>query len=455
MSGHNDDETQTNPDGFNVDREQFAGLLDQYPDDDELIGDLTDALRTARIRNFVRDYEAAQGWTPPPSEPGTAAQQLAEGVPEIDWIVNDIFPAGICQLNAQQKAGKTTLALNLVHSLLTGNRFVRRFKPNFGDGEAIGYLNLELDRPMFLSWLTDLGMSKEHERLHLYHAREKGFGRPDLRNKAALAWFVDWITKHSITVLVIDTLSKLYDPSQWGGGSDPNVAYNRFWQVIETLKRDAGLRGIFILHHTGYSEDGAERARGASAMMDNPDVNLTYRHGGPQGSAAPDNKRWLAANGRIEPIPEFELDFKLSGRKLFATGSGNKRGDVDARSKAVLIWEMLNKASKSGNPLVGKTDLLKNAGLPTGGKSFDTSNSILDYAQAQDWIIAVPGKGRQILFGIGNSEPPKAERTVIPMNAVVNSVTKNGAVKRRTNGANGSKGTATGSGASLQGQVGK
>lgn len=459
------DEPQSNADDFNLDREGFSGLLDQYPNDDELADDLSDELRAVRIRNAVREYEATQAWTPPAAWPGTAAEQLAEAVPEIDWILNELFPAGISQLNAQQKAGKTTLALNLLYSLLTNKQFLARFKPNFGADEAIGYLNLELDKPMFLSWLADFGLKDELKRLHIYHAREKGFGRPDLRSKPRFAWFVEWITTHNITVLVIDTLSKLYDPSQWGGGSDPNLAYNRFWQIIENLKREAQLRGIFILHHTGYSEDGADRARGASAMMDNPDVNLTYRHSGLQGGAAPDSKRWLSANGRIEPVAEFEIDFSLSGRKLFATGTGNKRGDIDRRKKAVLIWEYLDKQSKAGNPLAGKTELLKQVGLPYGGKGLKaTSDPILQYAIDENWILLVPN-GNRTNYGKGIKEPPADERTVIPANAVKNSATKakspvkkassNAVANGVANGAASRNGTAAGSAKSLQSRVGK
>ncbi|WP_201368410.1 AAA family ATPase [Mycobacterium intracellulare] len=374
--------------------------------------------------NFLEDAKSVQrssGWTPPP-EPGTATEQLAQGVPDIDWIIKDLFPAGICQVNAQQKAGKTTLALNMAHSLLTGNEFLGRFKTSFGSDEAIGYLNLELDKQMFLSWLSDFGMKDELKRLHLYHAREKGFGRPDLRNDIALTWFVEWVARNNITMLVIDTLSKLYDPSQWGGGSDPNLAYNRFWQVLETLKRDGGLRGIFILHHTGYSEDGANRARGASAMMDNPDVNMTYRHEGNQGGAAPNNVRWLSANERIEPVAEFELDFKVSGRRLFATGSTNKRGDVNLRADAIKLWEYLNEKAKAGTSLIEKTDLLKDNGLSSGGSGLKKSNDVLTYGMTEGWLLSVPN-GKKKLFGKGTEEPPVVERKVFPINALAKATT--------------------------------
>lgn len=396
-----------------IDSDDFADLVRQFPDDTELSLDVADALRALRIRNAVGEHESARSVVLPVRWPGTAAEQLAEEVPEIDWIVNDLFPAGFCQVNAQQKSGKTTLALNLVRSLLTGNPFLSRFPVNFTPEEAIGYLNLELDKSMFLRWIADLGMGEpELKRLHVYHARESGFSRPILRNPRYVRWLLDWLDAHNITVLVVDTLSKLYDPLQWGGGSDPNIAYNRFWQSMESVKRDSTLRGVLILHHTGYSEDGAQRARGASAMMDNPDVNLTYRHSGGQGSPAPDSKRYLSANGRIDQISEFELDFDVSSRKLRVTASGMKREDASRRRQAIALWEHLDKLRAAGVSEVAKTKLLVDLQLPNNGNGLSrTSEPILKYAVSQQWIVCSK-RGNAKMFSVsGRESPPSNERS--------------------------------------------
>lgn len=396
------------------DSDGFAHLVRQYPDDIELSLDVADALRTLRIRSAVSEYELAHSVTLPERSPGTAAEQLAEAVPEIDWIVDDLFPAGICQVNAQQKSGKTTLALNLARSLLTGDPFLRRFAVNFAPDEAIGYLNLELDKSMFLRWVAELGMeTTELKRMHIYHAREPGFGRPDFKNSRQLSWFLDWLAEEHITFLVVDTLSKLYDPQQWGGGSDPNIAYNRFWQSMESLKREARLRGVLILHHTGYSEDGAQRARGASAMMDNPDVNLTYRHSGSQGGSAPDAKRYLSANGRIDQVPEFEIDFDVHCRQLQVTTSGMKREDASRRRLAITVWEYLDKQRVAGVPEVAKTKLLTNLQLPTNGNGLSrTSEPILDQAVSYGWVLCRK-KGNSKMFSVsGTDSPPVGERNL-------------------------------------------
>lgn len=394
------------------DADAFGDLLRQYPDDLDIGLDVADALRALRIRNAAREYEASAAWTAPSSWPGTAAEQLTEQIPQIDWVVDDLLPSGIWQLNAQQKSGKTTLALNLVRSLLTGNAFLRRFETRFGSEETIGYFNLELDKAMFLRWVSDLGMAEaEHKRLHLYHARESGFGRPDLKNSRQMQWLIEWLVGNNVTVLFIDTLSKLYDPQYWGGGTDPNIPYNRFWQSMESLKREAGLRGVLILHHTGYSEEGAQRARGASAMMDNPDVNLTYRHNGSQGGAAPDSKRYLSANGRIDQIAEFELDYDPGPRALHATGSGMSRDDAGRRRRAAAVWEYLDAQKTIGIPEVAKTKLLNALQLPANGNGLTRlADPTLDYAVELGWVqVRKAGNSKQ--YSVGSAAPPTEERT--------------------------------------------
>jgi hypothetical protein len=94
-------------------------------------------------------------------------------------------------------------------------------------------------------------------------------------------------------VLFADPLAKLYHPARWGGGSDPNAAYTQWFTVLEDIVRCAKLRLVFLAHHTGFSEEAADRSRGASAMMDNPTVNMAYRHNGDHAGKPLGNQRYL------------------------------------------------------------------------------------------------------------------------------------------------------------------
>src|SRR5258705_2844778 len=110
----------------------------------------------------------------------------------------------------------------------------------------------------------------------------------------------------------------------------------RWWAVLEDVVLQANLRGVWIGHHSGFSEDAANRARGASAMMDKPDVNTNYRYNVGEGAytdAPVDNRRYLRAFGRDVDVREFELEYDTTTRMLYATGRGT-RGDAEAERDA-------------------------------------------------------------------------------------------------------------------------
>lgn len=370
-----------------------------------MFGDLADRVRTISVWDAAKDYQISRKWRKPPGWPGTAAEQFTGGVPEIDWIVKDLIPAGICQVNAQQKAGKTTLAVNLVRALLRQVPFLRRFEVNFGPDESVGYINLEMEKQFFLNWIGDLDLTDaEHKRLHIYHSREPGFGRPNLKSKDFVKWFLEWMAEQRITYLVIHTLSRIYIPSEWGRG-DPNDTYNAFMDKIEEIKREAPqLRGIFFLHHTGYSEDGAERARGASAMMDRPDVNITYRHSGVQGGQADDNKRELSANGRIEPVKKFEVEYIDGGRELFATGRASL-SESKISDEAIRAWRYIAEQNLLYGKEPKKSDLFEALEWDYTGRKSAEFQRFYGYAFNQKWIKREK-RGTAQVHQLGDICPP-------------------------------------------------
>lgn len=403
-------------------RRSFADLFTAYPDDDELASHISAELRALRIRNAVRAVESAEGFTPPPRWPGSVAEQLAGGVPEIDWLIEGLIPNGNVQLNAQWKAGKTTFAMNLVESLLADSPFLGRFRPVFGREEHVGFLNMELDRNMFLKWLEPYNLDDSlQKRLHVYHAREAGFGRPNLRHPRGFQWMAEWLTSQGITFLVIDPVSALFMPGDWPGGGDINMCYLQFWDRLEELKRKAGLRAIFLTNHTGVSESSSGRARGAAAMMDKPDVNIAYRHDGEQGGERVGNKNYMKPEGRIDAIDELELELSPRTKRLRVSGGGSK-DDAKARSEAVRLWLYLKGlhedwvAKGSGDPddlhRPIKGEVFGAMGWPQTGKRSDETSRWYECAKLQRWVKTTrpSNKGTgAILHEIGPEQPTDAE----------------------------------------------
>ncbi|MFG1933032.1 AAA family ATPase [Mycobacterium sp. NPDC048908] len=370
-----------------------------------------DFLRGERLvqaaRVDAKRLEAAQAWTPP-AYPVSAYEQLAEQPPEVGWIFRDLW-SGIAQVNAQKKSGKTTLLLNAAASLVTGEPFLRRFEVNVDTDCRVGYLNMELTKGQFNRWLADMALPDDAlKRLHLYHGRE--YGRLDLTNDAAAEWIIQWLRDAGITVLLMDPLGSFYDQPS---GGDPNAAYLRWWARLEHVVLQAELCGVLIAHHAGYSEDGGNRARGASAMMDKPDVNMTYRYEigvGNHTDAPSDNKRYLSAFGRDVDVSEFEIGYNLRTRTLRATGGGSRAASAIDRYAlkaydTVVSYTNQQKQHGSDGPIeLNAGELSEKAGIAQTSKLSGKFRQGRDLAVQKGWL-EVRKQGNSTLYSLGEAVP--------------------------------------------------
>jgi len=417
VSEQNDDQTATTTGEFNADREHFAALLDQYPDDDELIGDLKDALRTARIRRAVKDFEAGRGWMPPP-KPLSLYEQLDEEGPQVDYIFEGLW-SGNLQLNAQKKAGKTTLMMNAARSLVTRTRFLGRFDVNAESDSRVAFLNMELPKAQFNQWFSDMGLPDEaKKRIVPYHGRQHG--SLDFSNPRAVDWLANWLSGESISVIFLDPLVAFYDAGRWGSG-DPNTTFLRWWTVFESLVLQANLRGVWIGHHTGFSEDAANRGRGASAMGDKPDMSMTLRYepggDGNYTDAPLDTKRYISVFGRDVNITEFEIGYDNQTRIYSATGGGNRVSEA-GELWALKIYDAMAARLKRGKSSdLTADDLMLEVGVSATGRQSADVRRGRKLAVERGWLDERP-KGKAKLYRLGGVAPiSRGGANVIPLKA--------------------------------------
>lgn len=379
--------------------------------DDEYANFLRGERLAQAARADAKRLEAAQAWTAPPY-PASAYEQLAEQPPEVDWILRDLW-SGNGQVNAQKKSGKTTLLLNAAASLVTGEPFLGRFEVNIETDCRVGYLNMELTKGQFNRWLADLALPDDAlERLDVYHGRE--CGRLDLANDAAAEWVIQWLGDVGISILLMDPLGSFYDQPS---GGDPNAAYLRWWAALEHVVLEAELRGVLIAHHAGYSEEGGNRARGASAMMDKPDVNLTYRYEVGEGAhtdAPVDNKRYLSAFGRDVDIHEFEIDYNIRTRVLRATGGGSRAASAVDRYAlkaydVIVEYTYLQKQKGADAAELKAGDLSDMAGIAQTSKQSGMFRRGRSLAVREGWLHERK-QGTGQYYSLGNVVPPSRQK---------------------------------------------
>jgi hypothetical protein len=293
------------------------------------------AQRNAYIAGRIKRAELEHSWKPIDYQ-GSLTDQLENVDPEPVYVIKDVMPLdSVCQLNAQYKTGKTTFMTNLVQSLATGQPFLGRFAVHSGFKGNIAHWNLEVGQRTLLGWYARQQIPVEALD-RCYPLSVRGNVSLDFKNPLAVDWTIKWLTNNNIRAWIIDPLSKLYRDDE-----NSNSEFTQWWQQLEFIMAETKLKLVVIAHHTGHN---GQRARGASAMMGNPDVLLSYTHRGQLGDSPPDNIRFLEGLGRDVELPAVEIDFESERHRLFTTDSGRSRESSKAdqlkMTAAHKVWEL-------------------------------------------------------------------------------------------------------------------
>ncbi len=328
--------------------------------DEQLEAAVTRKLLDMEALEIARHRRAAAIYREPP-EFGSLADQTANPAPAPNYLVDGvILDAGIMLVVAQDKAGKTTLiSIDLVKALVEGNDWLRKFPTHLAPSANVAVWNHEVSPSRFQGWMFAAAIDPAMQK-RVYPRHLRGYAM-DFENPAHAALAVSWLQERNIKVWVIDPLSKIFL-----GDANSDSEFNRWWRALEGIMEQAGVEVAIIPHHAGHNEneDWTPRARGTSAMKGNPDVTLTYRHGGKYGDRPPNSKRYLSAYGRDVDLEEITLDRDPTSGILFADESSNGRGADRVSGVGVrlanAVWAELSKPNADGSAVLadGSVDAL-------------------------------------------------------------------------------------------------
>lgn len=251
----------------------IGGEDDRWYVEDQLAQQLARVWATDEARRVVRQHrEAGEVYALP--EPRSMLEQLAEADVEPSWSVEGLHEQGSSTIVvAEAKAGKSTLALNLVRSLLTGRPFLDQFDVDLDADARILFLNYELSEAMFKRWVLRMGLGDdETERLIAYHLRGRRLppDHPHARHQ-----LVERIQElGEVAWVIVDPLQRAFL-----GDSNNNDEVGAFLEALDALKAEAEVPNLLLIDHTGHTEKG--RARGASVKAGWPDSTwaLTRENG--------------------------------------------------------------------------------------------------------------------------------------------------------------------------------
>ena len=242
---------------------------------------------------------------------------LKRDLPESRYRIQDLWPiGGNVVFSGQAKAGKSSMILNIVRSLITGEKFLGQFEVEKVTGRVV-IADLELNESNLQAWYRASGI--DTDQVILLPMRGKaGTLAKHLLDDRARAELVEDFKRHDAEVLIIDPLSVLLN----GLGIDENSAseVGRVLRYgIAALQTEAEISELFVAHHTGH---GGDRSRGSSVIQDWPDAiwQLTVD------KTADDDEdilgdvhapsRYLSARGRDVELSESLLDFNTETKQM-------------------------------------------------------------------------------------------------------------------------------------------
>lgn len=306
-----------------------------------------DDLRARDEAQAIHAAERAASEQIPPFDAGFLSEVLARPQ-EPAHRAEGIIPAEAGTLIvAQRKTGKTTLQLNLARSLLTGEDFLGRF-PVTPIAGIVGFLNYEVSGAQLSAWAHEHRVPED--RLFLVNLRGR---RNPLAHAIDRQTLAARMRELQVETLFVDPFGRAYT-----GTSQNDAGEVGTWlaDLDRFARGDIGVRDVILAAHAGW---GGERSRGSTALEDWADSIITI-------TRDEDQLRYLRAEGRDVDIPEDQLDYDETARRLTLAGAGSRKVAAKQRQAEGLIPTVLellrDTPAMSGNQLDNAIKALINSG---------------------------------------------------------------------------------------------
>jgi hypothetical protein len=258
-------------------------------------------------------------------------ERLAQPRTQTKYLVQDLSPRGSRTIiNAQFKAGKTTIAGNLIRGLVDGDDFLGQFAIHDGPHRVV-LIDDELSENQLLDWLDEQGIKNQDAVADVIPLRGRVSAFNILDDRVRAMW-AERLRILKTDVLILDCLRPVLDAL----GLDENREAGRFLVPFDALLYEAGISEAFLIHHMGHAN---ERSRGDSRLQDWPDAIWRLVRENEQ----PDSARFFSAYGRDVDVPEGRLEYNEATRRLSLTGGSRKQqkaADNEAEARDALVQLM-------------------------------------------------------------------------------------------------------------------
>lgn len=325
----------------------------------------------------------------------------------VEWRIEELWQQGqTVLLTAQYKAGKTTMVINAIRSLVDGKPFLGQFVTT-AVTRNVYVVNAEMTGRQFRRWLREAGI-ENRDRVFAMHVREAGTAAGDILDPTSRDLLIEELNEADAEVLILDPLNPLLSAANVDENASTEVAkwFNALTDVVER----SPVQDVLLVHHFGHQ---GERGRGSSKFMDAPDAIWTYTKGAQRGKhAAPDDDddllgeietaaepRFLAAIGRDVELAKSRVDYDAATRTLTMTvvGAGPNNPADRVRQDRLRIEAVVGHIVSFvlANPGITSGALF---GLVKGKK--DTFHRGVEEAVGQGLIAEEPGPNKSKKFTV-------------------------------------------------------
>jgi hypothetical protein len=277
--------------------------------------DVCAAKRLLRVREAAKDELRAENQPPALGFDAGMLGAILARPPEPAMRIEGLIPWEASTLIvAMRKTGKTTLTLNLIRSLLTGEDFLGRFKVKPIDGN-IAFLNYEVSGATLARWADEQGIDRD--RLYIVNLRGRRNPLAHIDDRHQL---IGEFQYQQIESLFVDPFSRAFT----GTNQNDSGEAAAFLADLDLFARaEVGASDLILTAHAGWA---GERTRGSSALEDWPDSIITMTR-----DPVEESKRFLKAIGRDVDVDEDLLDFDPTTRTLSLSGAGSRRQHQSTR----------------------------------------------------------------------------------------------------------------------------
>lgn len=190
---------------------------------------------------------------------GTDFMNTPTLAPPTDLIDGVAKNKGMCILLGPGGTGKTTLALQMLHSLSTGTDWLgQTTKPLTG---SMGILSFDQDASITLDWLAQTGTDMSRVSLMDAYTSGNPLAVPEFRSQLVEAW-----RRSNVEIIVLDSFTaSFFGENQ----NDPTQMMAYYRDIKQFALQEVGAAGLIVIAHS--TEANPRKVRGSSVHTDAAD----------------------------------------------------------------------------------------------------------------------------------------------------------------------------------------